>query len=166
MPDLTQKTERLGGLDALRGSRRSVSYSIIFTWYYGQGVSYYFAPSFSFPLGRYGVDLFFVISGFVIFMTLNRSANIRAFAVSRFARLYPVFWTAVGIAVAARALDGKLRMSSGDILANLTMVPELFGAPFVDGVYWTLFYELIFYILAGFFLQLVAGVQNLPALDG
>jgi len=72
-----------------------------------------FTPSFSFPLGSYGVDLFFVASGFVVFMTLERAATLRGFAVSRFARRYPAFWVVVGIAITARLLDGHLIIGPG-----------------------------------------------------
>ncbi|MEO6102106.1 MAG: acyltransferase family protein [Pseudoxanthomonas sp.] len=54
---------------------------------------------FGFPAGNYGVNLFFHISGFVIFMTLERSRNAMDFMVSRCSRLYPAYWT--GLAVAA-----------------------------------------------------------------
>jgi peptidoglycan/LPS O-acetylase OafA/YrhL len=143
--------ERLSGLDALRGLAALSVVLYHFTWFYGYKIDTSFAPSISFPFGSYGVDLFFVISGFVIFMTLERATTLRSFAVTRFARLYPAFWAAVGITIIARALDGRLAMSLGAVLANLTMVPTLFGTPFVDGVYWTLFYELGFYVLAGGF---------------
>jgi peptidoglycan/LPS O-acetylase OafA/YrhL len=143
--------ERLSGLDALRGIAALSVVFYHFTWYYGYKIDTNFITRISFPLGSYGVDLFFVISGFVIFMTLERATTLRSFAISRFARLYPTFWTAVGVTIIARGLDGRLTMSPGAVLANLTMVPTLFGAPFVDGVYWTLFYELGFYVLAGSF---------------
>jgi|SRR5215471_5284390 len=142
LADIRSESEprgRLAGLDALRGI---AALGVVL---------FHYDICFSFPLGRYGVDLFFAISGFVIFMTLERAANLRAFAVSRFARLYPAFWAALGLALAARALDGRLTLSLGDVLANATMLPLLFGAPFADGVYWTLFCELVFYGLAGLF---------------
>jgi hypothetical protein len=46
-------------------------------------------PSHEFVYGLFGVELFFIMSGFVIFMTLERSATLFDFAVSRFARLPP-----------------------------------------------------------------------------
>ncbi|MBV8356895.1 MAG: acyltransferase, partial [Deltaproteobacteria bacterium] len=142
---------RFSGLDALRGIAALGVALYHLGWYYALNLDAHFASSLSFPFGHYGVDLFFVISGFVIFMTLERATSVGRFAVSRFARLYPAFWIALCIALAARALDGRLSMSFGEILANATMVPAMFSAPFVDPVYWTLLCELVFYVLAGAF---------------
>jgi peptidoglycan/LPS O-acetylase OafA/YrhL len=156
---ITAGPERLGGLDMLRGFA-----ALGVALYHFDGTQQYFVdsygtvdravtPSLSFEFGRYGVDLFFMISGFVIFMTLERSARIRDFAVSRFARLYPAFWTALIVAIIAVWLDGRPTPTFNIAVANATMLPGLFGAPLVDGVYWTLAYELLFYVLAaGFFL--------------
>jgi len=49
------------------------------------------SPSISFPTGYYGVNLFFIISGFVIFMTLERTKKPMDFVVSRFSRLFPAY---------------------------------------------------------------------------
>jgi peptidoglycan/LPS O-acetylase OafA/YrhL len=97
-----------------------------------------FAPSLSLSFGHFGVDLFFMISGFVIFMTLERASSVRDFAVSRFARLYPVFWIALLLAVVLLPLAGGQVPSMRMVLANATMEAPLFGAPFVDVVYWSL----------------------------
>lgn len=98
--------------------------------------------------GYMGVELFFLISGFVI-LTSARGKTPRRFAVGRAVRLYPAFWVAV---VASTVLLLTVSALPHDItirtfLANLTMAPSLLGAPFIDGVYWTLIYELEFYAL-------------------
>src|SRR6202043_1137862 len=49
---------------------------------------------FGFVIGGDGVQLFFVISGFVIFMTLSRCKTAFDFLISRFSRLYPAYWAA------------------------------------------------------------------------
>lgn len=41
--------------------------------------------------GFYAVKLFFVISGMVIFMTLDKCNSVADFAVLRFSRLYPAY---------------------------------------------------------------------------
>jgi peptidoglycan/LPS O-acetylase OafA/YrhL len=43
--------------------------------------------------------------------------------------------------------DARFAVTGGDYLANLSMVPHWFGIPYVDGAYWSLGYELHFYIL-------------------
>lgn len=71
--------------------------------------------------------------------------------ISRFARLYPAFWTALLLAAILVPINGGPIASAATMLANATMLPVLFGAPLVDGVYWTLVYEIVFYLFAACF---------------
>lgn len=98
--------------------------------------------------GYLGVDLFFMISGFVISSSASGKAA-RKFIVGRAVRLYPAFWAAVLITTAFAVFLGGPHMSVTvtQVLANFTMTPQVFDQPFVDGVYWTLSYELAFYAL-------------------
>nr|WP_308406647.1 acyltransferase [Streptomyces sp. AC555_RSS877] len=104
--------------------------------------------------GWIGVEIFFVISGFVICMSCwGRSP--RQFFVSRVMRLYPAYWFAVAFTTAVLvALPGVWdRLRARDVLLNLTMLQSGSGVMNVDGVYWTLWSELRFYLL---FLLVVA----------
>jgi len=108
--------------------------------------------------GYIGVDIFFLISGFVIASSaIGRTA--RSFIVGRAVRLFPAFWPSVLMTtLVAIFLGGKLMsVSAVQVAANLTMVPQLFGQPFVDGVYWTLAYELAFYALVAVLLIIRQG---------
>ncbi len=99
--------------------------------------------------GYLGVDVFFMLSGFVILWSANGRTP-AAFARARVLRLYPEFWLAVLISAAVFTLSpGGMRgpPSVSSVLANLTMVPQYLGQPYVDGVYWTLGAELKFYLL-------------------
>jgi peptidoglycan/LPS O-acetylase OafA/YrhL len=100
--------------------------------------------------GYLGVQLFFMISGYVIFFSA-KGKTAGAFAASRALRLYPAFWVAVLFTSAVSFLFGgdTFRVSGAQVLANLTMVPGPLGYDLVDGVYWTLAYELKFYLLVG-----------------
>lgn len=103
--------------------------------------------------GYLGVEFFFMISGYVIFLSAkNRSAS--EFLVSRAIRLYPAFWVAVIFTSLVAVFLGGERMSVSlpQVLANLTMASPAFGYNYVDGVYWTLAVELTFYIAVFFFL--------------
>ena len=103
-----------------------------------------------FALGHYGVNLFFMISGFVIFMTLERPKQPMDFVVSRFSRLFPAYWVAVALTfsvVWVLGLPGK-ETSLAQAIANLSMLHSFFNVPHVDGVYWTLEVELLFYAWA------------------
>ncbi|MFD0737888.1 acyltransferase family protein [Lysobacter koreensis] len=103
------------------------------------------------PVAKYGylgVELFFLISGFVILMTASRG-SLKAFAVSRFVRLYPAFWACCTLTFLAIAVLGAERYSATlpQYLVNMTMLSGFVGVPSIDGVYWSLFVELQFYAL-------------------
>lgn len=109
--------------------------------------------------GYLGVEFFFVISGYVIFFSAQgRSAA--KFAVSRAVRLYPAFWCAMltTALVASSWGGGDMAVSASQVVANVTMFPELVGYGFVDGVYWTLQLELSFY--AAVLVVLLVGLQR------
>ena len=97
--------------------------------------------------GSYGVELFFAISGFVIFMTLERTRSPADFVISRFARLFPAYWTAIVLTSIGVLLLGapSLAQPGGIIALNLTMTQAFFYLPSVVGVYWSLAVELCFY---------------------
>ena len=133
-------TRRLAEIDALRGV---AALAVVLFHYTTRFVELYApaaTPSFAVPLGHYGVNLFFIISGFVIFMTLARTQRSMDFVVSRFSRLFPAYWAAIAITYAITSqfgLPGK-EVSAMQALANVFMVHGVFRVPHVDGVYWTL----------------------------
>ncbi|AIR99972.1 acyltransferase family protein [Streptomyces glaucescens] len=104
--------------------------------------------------GWIGVEIFFVISGFVICMSCWGRTP-KDFFVSRVIRLYPAYWCAVLFTTAVlAALPGVWeRLPLREVLFNLTMLQEGSKVPNVDPVYWTLWAELRFYLL---FLVVVA----------
>lgn len=115
------------------------------------------------PRGHLGVELFFVISGFVIFMTLERTPNLYDFLTARFARLYPAF---VASMVATLLVTGE-PVSLQQVAGNLTMVPLSFNQMPIDGSYWTLAYELTFYLTAALcFLVMKWRTPELPCAIG
>nr|WP_051813154.1 acyltransferase [Kitasatospora sp. MBT63] len=103
--------------------------------------------------GWLGVELFFVISGFVICMSCwGKSAG--EFFVSRVTRLYPAYWAGIGLStLVILGMSKYARTTAGDglgaqtVLANLTMLQNALGFRHVDGVYWTLWAELRFYLI-------------------
>jgi peptidoglycan/LPS O-acetylase OafA/YrhL len=85
------------------------------------------------------VNLFFIISGFVIFMTLNATKRPMDFLVGRFSRLFPTYWAAIAVTfliTAVLGLPGRT-VSAVEALANFIMLHGWFGIPHVDGVYWS-----------------------------
>jgi peptidoglycan/LPS O-acetylase OafA/YrhL len=104
-------------------------------------------------LGAFGVDLFFVISGFVILLTAW-GRDVRSYAISRITRLYPAYWAGVlltGFLLLVLWPDRR-ELELSTVGMNLTMLQSAFGVPHVDGVYWTLWVELRFYVLVGILL--------------
>lgn len=141
---------RLAQLDALRGIAALAVVLFHFTTRYDELFRHAQAPWLSFPLGYTGVNLFFVISGFVIFMTLERTVRPMDFVVSRFSRLYPAYWGAMLLTFALTHAIGLPGRTVGweALLVNATMLQGFFGVPHVDSVYWTLEVELLFYAWA------------------
>ena len=109
-----------------------------------------------FKYGYLGVELFFIISGFVILMTAD-SGSLRKFFVARVVRLYPAFWICCTLTFAAILLFGAPRFSATwpQYLMNMTLLSEFFDVKSIEGVYWSLFVEIRFYVLVA--LVLVIG---------
>lgn len=105
-------------------------------------------------LGYLGVNLFFMISGYVIIWSAS-GRDWYGFAVGRFARLYPAHLVAMTITALAMAWWAQTPLTTdlGQWLANLTMLAPMFGQPFMDGAYWSIVIELIFYgwVMIGLF---------------
>src|SRR5438094_6534358 len=140
--------KRLAEVDALRGV---AALSVVLFHYTTRFAELYQptpAAAVSFQGGQYGVNLFFIISGFVIFMTLERTRRTSDFVVSRFSRLFPAYWVAIAMTFAIThwlGLPGQL-VDAGSAAANMLMLHGLLlRVPHVDGVYWTLEVELLFY---------------------
>lgn len=105
-------------------------------------------------LGAYGVSLFFIVSGFVIPMSLkgkSRNTTIYNFFIRRFFRLYPTYWFSI---ILISSLVFLYKDSNAytikQIIINFTMLQDIFRVQNIDGVFWTLLIELKFYILTGF----------------
>lgn len=93
--------------------------------------------------GRFGILVFFLISGFVIPPSLKRD-GVRLFLVNRAFRLLPALWLSVACAAALRVAQGD-GVTAADILANATMMASLLSMKPMFGCYWTLSVELAFY---------------------
>ena len=99
------------------------------------------------------VNLFFMISGFVILMSAE-NATPRAFLRSRVLRLYPAYWFCCTLSFVLTYLfiNHIFHLTLPRYVLNMTMLNGFFGIGFVDGVYWTLLVELKFYLLILFIL--------------
>jgi peptidoglycan/LPS O-acetylase OafA/YrhL len=146
---LRNASPRIAELDVLRGFSAMTVMVYHYTTIYQYGVD----PGI--PYGVLAVNLFFMISGFVIFMTLSRARTALDFIISRFSRLFPVFWVAVLFSQTVMWLApiSADTVSWREAMVNLTMLAGPLHVRWVDNVYWSLVIELTFYvIMLGLFL--------------
>ncbi|MBK0012761.1 acyltransferase [Stenotrophomonas sp. S41] len=97
-------------------------------------------------IGAIGVDIFFVVSGFIISITAERARSVQDFALRRFVRVWPLYALAtffyVILVPSARGdlLDIAFSMAMFQPLASLSVSPVLPTG-------WTLLFEAFFYAL-------------------
>jgi peptidoglycan/LPS O-acetylase OafA/YrhL len=106
--------------------------------------------------GWFGVELFFVISGFILALpfaawrrTGGRPVNLRAYYLRRLTRLEPPYVLALGLAFVAAAAVGPIRSLLPHLLASLVYQHgTLFGYDsFLNSPLWSLEIEVQFYVL-------------------
>jgi peptidoglycan/LPS O-acetylase OafA/YrhL len=94
--------------------------------------------------GWVGVEIFFVISGFVIALSA-RGASPGGFLKRRALRIFPALWVCSLIALVALATtNGPLGELLVAFFHSITLSPR---GPYVDGVVWSLIVEAVFYLL-------------------
>ncbi len=113
--------------------------------------------------GAQGVDLFFLVSGFIMVYTTARADGSRrypaGFLAKRFARIWPVYAVMNLVNLALQAAWGAHVSSVGDVATSLAFLPiTTTSPPQLDlpiPVGWTLNFEFYFYLVFG--LSLLAG---------
>lgn len=110
--------------------------------------------------GSVGVQIFFVISGFVI-ANSARQATPMKFVRGRMLRLYPTAWICATISLAVALLYGFYSPAETAVryLVSMTLFPT---GPWMEGVYWTLALEILFYAMV-FFLILLKKFDRLES---
>ncbi|WP_205503789.1 acyltransferase family protein [Rufibacter psychrotolerans] len=101
-----------------------------------------------------GTDLFFIISGFVGYNLVTARPTVSDYFKKRFLRLVPTFWLCVSITFLMFLVYRiNYGMPLGSLLVqyltNLTFVNYYLKIPYLDGVYWTLLIEVLFYVAMG-----------------
>ncbi len=108
-----------------------------------------------FHMGSKGVDLFFVISGFIITYAhrsdFGRSDFVGIYSLKRIGRILPLYWTIFLPLLFIRLIIPDVGHSedlhAGRVFTSLFLIPQA-ELPIL-GVAWTLSYELFFYFLFG-----------------
>ena len=115
----------------------------------------------AFESGRVGVAIFFLISGFVVSISLE-DRNVPRFIVRRLFRVYPTY--AVGLAITclfifinATYYGHPFPYSLHDYLVNLSLFRDMSYVPSIDYINWSLEIEIKFYLMCA----LIAGWAGL-----
>jgi peptidoglycan/LPS O-acetylase OafA/YrhL len=157
------KSKRILELDALRALSCLNLLLFHFTYVYENKYGFATPLGFEFPYGKYGVQLFFMLSGLVNAMTLLSKRKPKEFLIARCIRIFPSYWLVIILNIWLFAMLPMYHMTAtpGDYaIANLTSMPQLFGYSNMEPVTWTLQIEMLFY--AFLMILLAAGLLDRP----
>jgi exopolysaccharide production protein ExoZ len=169
MIEMSQKSDNIVSLQILRGFAASmivIGHNTYSTTTLAGGSAKF--PLFGWsPLLSTGVDIFFVLSGFIMMLVAEKKPSRSEFLASRVARVVPIYWFyTLLLVVAAIIVPSILRWTA---LTPELVLKSLFFIPYhhpVDGKIqpllvqgWTLHYEMLFYIVFAALLTLSAGVR-------
>lgn len=105
-------------------------------------------------IGSYGVDLFFIISGFIMCLTIDKKkSTFITFMKARFIRIIPLYWILSFVALVIFWVNPSLVNSSGgqtSIWASFTLMPN--GYKYLINNGWTLSFEFFFYLVFSLFI--------------
>ena len=155
-------TKRILELDSLRAIAALNLVLFHFTHVYSVKYGYTSDLGFEWSYGKYGVQLFFMLSGFVNAMTLMKKRQPADFLAGRIVRICPSFWSVIilNCLIVGLAPLTAIAWSSDQIAANLTIMPNLLGYTCMEPVTWTLQVEILFYGLL--LLMFVSGALATP----
>lgn len=146
------QSRKLDSIQFLRG----IAVLLVVAFHFRQYINSVYAQSDLgdrlFGLGEVGVDIFFVISGFIIvYSSKNKENNtVSEFCIKRFFRLYPVYFLVLMLLV---YLDSAQSYSFSKIVKSLFLIPNDYNSigPWygfsLNLPAWTLTYEVMFYTL-------------------
>lgn len=136
---------RLAWLDALRGlGAVAVLLEHMLPWFMPVLRPYWF------NLGMYGVMVFFLVSGYIIPVSLEGRGDVRAFWISRVFRLYPIYLLVVVLVLVMAPWMPVREQVPRDLSAvagHVTMLLDVVHMGGLADTMWTLSYEMVFYLL-------------------
>lgn len=157
------ETDEIHGIQVLRGIA-ALAVVVHHALEMSNGSPGQFSPDWLTTSGAVGVDIFFVISGFIMLHTAFRPSRPpltpAAFLKRRFLRIYPFYWLCL-IAMSAVFFLGFMKshsISAGKIVQSALLLPN---DPLIN-VSWTLSYEVFFYLL--FAASLLSASRTMTAL--
>lgn len=143
--------EKSNNIQALRGIAVicivTYHYACIYAQQIGGKIQYRY---FDFGWLTYAVPMFFVLSAMFLYKKAREYNNPLKLIVYRLVRLFPAYWMGVCISFFVRRFLIQDGIGIMDFVVNLTMIEEMLGVSSIDGVYWTMYYELmLLFILTG-----------------
>ena len=119
-------------------------------------------------IGAIGVDVFFVLSGFIIFYTSRHSSDLVLYIKKRAVRIYPIWFVAIFFMGLLALMPGTSAVFDiQHVVYSALLIPHYFEGrlvPFLQ-IGWTLNYEILFYILFGFAL-VITQTKRLELITG
>lgn len=163
--EIARPKQRIGIINALRAFA-----ALAVAWGHfvaGQG-------RFLSPTGKYGylgVDIFFVISGFVIPWSLYRSRYVLRdyprFLLKRNVRLYPPYLASIAITILANNFIlvplfhiPRMTVTGRDLLLHFAYLNDIAHVKWINVVYWTLAIEFQWYLLIGLALPMLVSARK------
>ncbi|MFC7587080.1 acyltransferase family protein [Nonomuraea antimicrobica] len=145
LPVADAAVPRLAWLDALRGiGALAVVMEHLLPWFVPALRPYWFS------LGIYGILVFFLVSGYIIPASLERHGDVRAFWISRFFRLYPLYLAVIALVLALAwwvPVRAEVPRDGSAVAAHATMLLDVVSVGGVADTMWTLSYEMVFYLV-------------------
>ncbi|MCO8124953.1 acyltransferase [Stieleria sp. TO1_6] len=146
-PQVLKPHRRILELDSLRALAAINLLLFHFTHVYSVKFGYTSPLGFEWPYGAYGVEMFFILSGFVNSMSLMRRGKPVDFVAARLIRILPIFLIVIvaNLWIMSCAPLNETGITTAQFAANLTLLPRVFGQECFDPVMWTLQIEMMFY---------------------
>lgn len=159
------ESRKLAGVEACRG----LAASAVVLYHSARHIDRAYGadgPLRIFQFGHAGVDLFFVISGFVILYVhygdIGSPGRLAHYAGRRLTRILPIYWMALFVAILMSSAGGHALPFPIDLVWSAFLIPSR-GEPLL-GVAWTLQYEMVFYAI--FCLLILSRKAGLAVLAG
>ncbi len=167
--EVSNNPSRLVAMEGVRGLAVLLVFFVhfhgIFSSYASRESSVYLTSEFLGVIGNAGVDLFFVLSGYLIYgMLLRKQTTYFKFVRRRIERIYPAFLAVLGLYLAVYLVWPQISRAHGSALAkavyileNVLLLPGIFKMVPIITVSWSLSYEFFFYLT----IPLVVGLTRM-----
>ncbi len=120
-----------------------------------------------FANGRFGVDLFFCISGFIMMYTTEKSSE--KFLLKRAVRIVPLYWAAIAVTSAMLLIAPQYfrsqELSAAHVIRSMLFIPSKVETNWsIVAVGWTLILEVFFYVI--FYISMKISFKNRHIISG